>query len=89
MEISTISLRSGGYVAAGAVSAAIDKRGFNARCLLTTRINNALLNASGLGESRNRFGFRICLIGRWVFIFEFARVESNSIVFNAKTTAFG
>jgi hypothetical protein len=89
MEISTISLRSGGCVAAGAVSAAIGKRGFDARCLLTTRIDNALLDASGLGESRNRFGFRICLIGRWVFVFEFARVESNSIVYNAKTTALG
>ena len=90
MEISTISLRSGGCVAAeGAVSAAISKRGFNARYLLITRIDNTLLDASGLGESRNRFGFRICLIGRWVFIFAFVGVELDRIVYNAKTAGCG
>jgi hypothetical protein len=44
--------------AEGAISAAIGKRGFDARYLLITRINNVLLDISGLGESRNRFGFK-------------------------------
>jgi hypothetical protein len=58
MEISMILWRFGGCVAAeGAVSAAISKRGFDARYLLITRIDNILLDISGFGESRNRFGF--------------------------------
>jgi hypothetical protein len=85
-----ITLRFGGGAGSvGVGSAAMGNRGFEVRFRLTARTSFRWIDASGLGESRYRFGFDISLIGRGERMVEVMGVELDCIVYNAKTAGYG
>jgi len=85
-----IASRFGGSAGTfGVGSATIGNKGFEARFRLAARTCFESMDASGLGESRYRFGFEINLVGRGECMFEVMGVELDRIVYNAKTARWG